>query len=1000
MKTFLSALMLGAWLLSFTTLGLAGQEGLVGHWRFDAAAPSVADDSGQGQTAKVSGGKLVIDAGKAVLALDGRQSIVVPSCPELSLQPGFSIEIKVKLSRTANGQVLLFKNGQYSLRIDPPSEGGTISFFSYVDGAWEPRTSACPPTLGKWYHLVATWDGRQSLLWVNGVPFRTTRRGKPPARSDSPLVIGSTALHGGGLVGAIEYVKVYRRALLPSEILREASGRAEAAATPSATTSFDFCKGTAVGDWTAQEGATVSIDGQGLVVGAATPFSLVMNNRLNASIDRRDFVSLRMAVGKANQARLIFATTRGAGQVPFRTVPDGKPHTYVLEPWMETGWRGKLLVVGLVPSDVANDVAHVEYLRIGEEVQAEPALRIERVFTESTLPRAQRAERIVARLSNAGGAAHGATATLSALEGLAVRSPATQVIPDLTYRDRPEITWEVEATRPLSRPFRVTVSGAGVAEPVSAVETLDFHANPHLEKAAYVPPPIPAKTKYSLWTHYCPLWKQHTHLGWAKIEPWPEREPVLGWYNEGTPEVADWHIKYMLEHGISGVVYCWYRTNINGPVAHDLGHAIHDGLLRARYLPMIRFALMWENGCGQGVGSADDLLRNVLPYWIDHYFSQPSYLRIDGKPVLYVWVPSNLSGQLGGSDNARKTFTLMRNECQRRGLGGLVLVGCVGSQDKAALETLANEGWDASSAYGNSWQTPAKLTTVDGSPCAPFEGFAAQQAALWAFKRQLHLLPDITAVMMGWDVRPWTGNSFFWSNNTPEKFRDLCRQAKAAIDSSPSSGPEKRSAIFCCWNEFGEGHYIEPTRGYGFSYLDAIRDVFCEPSPEHLDIAPADVGLASPDSWYRATRQAVGRQGCQPADRARWSGNELAAWSGLMGLDNVELRDGILRGRSINRDPAFSSPPLRLRAYRYASVVAEMRVSRSGHAQLYWLTPERPWAADSASAQVATKADGQWHRYVFPVGSNEAWEGCIASLRLDPTTAEGVTVEIRSIELQ
>ena len=41
---------------------------------------------------------------------------------------------------------------------------------------------------------------------------------------------------------------------------------------------------------------------------------------------------------------------------------------------------------------------------------------------------------------------------------------------------------------------------------------------------------------------------------------------MLGWYNEGTPEVADWHIKYMLEHGISGVVYCWYRSNLNEPV--------------------------------------------------------------------------------------------------------------------------------------------------------------------------------------------------------------------------------------------------------------------------------------------------------------------------------------------------------------------------------------------------------------------------------------------------
>ena len=58
---------------------------------------------------------------------------------------------------------------------------------------------------------------------------------------------------------------------------------------------------------------------------------------------------------------------------------------------------------------------------------------------------------------------------------------------------------------------------------------------------------------------------------------------------------------------------------------------------------MIKFAIMWENGCGQGVGSAEDLMDNVLPFWIENYFSNPSYLRIDGKPLLYIWVPSNVT---------------------------------------------------------------------------------------------------------------------------------------------------------------------------------------------------------------------------------------------------------------------------------------------------------------------------------------------------------------------
>ena len=419
-----------------------------------------------------------------------------------------------------------------------------------------------------------------------------------------------------------------------------------------------------------------------------------------------------------------------------------------------------------------------------------------------------------------------------------------------------------------------------------------------------------------------------THTGWKLIEPWPERKPVLGWYNERRAEVADWHIKHLLEHGISGIVYCWYRSNINGPVQQSIGHAIHDGLLKARYLPLMKFGIMWENGCGQGVGSAEDMMQNLLPFWIDNYFSNPSYVRIDGKPVLYVWVPSNVTKHLGGSEKVRETFGRMRAECRRRGLGGLYIVGCVGQSDQAALETMAKEGWDATSAYGNSWRPPAHVTTLGDFCSAPVDGFIDQQEGIWKFKRQLHLLPDITAAMMGWDSRPWNETPFFWSDNTPQKFRELCRRAKALMDASPGSGPEKRTAIFCCWNEFGEGHYIEPTRGYGFSYLDVIREVFCEGPREHVDVAPEDVGLAAVDSWYCRARESARAHERATLRQTAWSGEEIAAWSAAMGMGQVAAREGVLRATSINGDPAFFSPPLKLRAGRTGKVIVEMRLNR------------------------------------------------------------------------
>jgi hypothetical protein len=51
-----------------------------------------------------------------------------------------------------------------------------------------------------------------------------------------------------------------------------------------------------------------------------------------------------------------------------------------------------------------------------------------------------------------------------------------------------------------------------------------------------------------------------------------------------------------------------------------------------------------------------------------------------------------------------------------------------------------------------------------------------------------------------------------------------------------------KTIILDNWNEYGEGHFIMPTRGYGFSDLDAVRNVFGDKSTIHKDLRPEDVG--------------------------------------------------------------------------------------------------------------------------------------------------------------
>lgn len=973
----------------------ASDEGLVGHWRFDKAGPTVADLTGK-HPATLTGGQIVTENGQSVLRLDGKTRIEVPSAPELSIRRGYSIEARVRPTDDSDGRAIVTKEGEFIFRMDWPVETNRLSFFINDGEGWEPRVSAFRLPLNVWYHLVAIFDGTQLRLWVNGLPHQNSRVGEPQP-GDKPLLIGSDCGFAKGFVGDIEYVKVYNRVLTSPEVIAGTYGAGGKPVSPaSAISDFDFRRG--LQGWYGKEGATVTASPTGLAAVSAAPTSLMMHDNLAVDLATRDYLALPMSVDKGSRAALVYITSKGAGRMPFSTLADGRLHTYLLEPWQFPGWGGKLIGLGLAPSDVAGTRADIQYIRVSEQPQAEGEIELQSLTTEAVLPRINRTERLVLRLTNNGGPAKNLKVTLQAPPGVKLISPAAQIVPSLNWQQQHEVAWDLRASAPAATTFKVSASGADITS-VDFSASATFSPELKLPKASYVPRPVPAKMgDYQIWTHYCPLWKHGTHYGWKNIEPYPERKPVLGWFNEGTPEVADWHIKWWLEHGITGVIYCWYRSDLTTPIKQNLGHAIHDGLLKARYLDMIKFGIMWENGCGAGAKDPADVLDNLMPFWLDNYFTNPSYLKVDGKPILYIWVPGNVTKHLGGSDKVRETFDKMRAMCRARGLKGLYIVGCMGGANKEALQQMAAEGWDASSAYGSSWSPPADTKSVGDFHCAPFEGFVDQQEAIWKAKREINALPDITAAMMGWDSRPWSETAFYWSDNTPQKFRDLCLRAKAAMDAKTETGLGKNTAIFCCWNEFGEGHYIEPTRGYGFSYIDTIRDVFSQSPGKHTDYAPEDIGLGPYDSWYREAKANAPAAG--PSTQSAWSGNDLHSWNGMMGLKDLAVKDGVWTATSANADPALSSPGLRLRASKFTKVVVEMRVSKPSGAQLFWSTASLPKTEERSSAHVQTQADGQFHPYVFEVGQSEYWDGCVTGMRLDPTAVEGVTIEIRKIELQ
>ena len=117
----------------------------------------------------------------------------------------------------------------------------------------------------------------------------------------------------------------------------------------------------------------------------------------------------------------------------------------------------------------------------------------------------------------------------------------------------------------------------------------------------------------------CSLWRNGTHYGWSCITPYDDRKPVIGYFDEGVPETADWEIKFMVEHGIDVQAFCWYGDNSAGPLKTPYwGAQLHDAFMYAEYSDYMYYCLQWETSATDEFGSGQ--FRNyVIPYWIENY---------------------------------------------------------------------------------------------------------------------------------------------------------------------------------------------------------------------------------------------------------------------------------------------------------------------------------------------------------------------------------------------
>lgn len=331
---------------------------------------------------------------------------------------------------------------------------------------------------------------------------------------------------------------------------------------------------------------------------------------------------------------------------------------------------------------------------------------------------------------------------------------------------------------------------------------------------------------YQIGVFYFPGWKDKqigapSPFPWEPIKAFAEREPALGWYDEGADDVMRQQLDWMQSYGIDFVVFDWYFVEGRKVV---LEHAL-AAYMRAPNRSRTKFSILWANHSGMPKNVAD--WQAMVSYWVKYYFPRQEFMRIDGRPVVFVFSADMLKKQAESFGTTTKYLLDNAQTLAREGgFPGIAFVAGTGAY-LSMIESYAKDaGYSAFSTYNYHNGPIPPLNTPSHSYKELDQGYRSH----WLRFAERGSLPVIVPMTSGWDKRPWGGSKDAAHDNslsTPEEFHIHLEAAKHFMDTNPIL--TNRMGVICCWNEFGEGSYIEPTKKDGFSYLEKVKNVFGTP---------------------------------------------------------------------------------------------------------------------------------------------------------------------------
>ena len=347
--------------------------------------------------------------------------------------------------------------------------------------------------------------------------------------------------------------------------------------------------------------------------------------------------------------------------------------------------------------------------------------------------------------------------------------------------------------------------------------------------------------------HHCPVRAAGHPRGWSEWDlvydcrprfdghEQPNR-PLWGRYDEADPHQFAAKIAAARSYGIGALIFAFYWSRGK----QLMNRALNSGFLACPTAVELPFAVMWANRLPRKVlpvksataamisphrlvyTDYDDFL-DFVQFLMEHYFGRPNYLRIDGGLYLSIFDTSFFLRQMG-LEEARAAIAEARRRITAAGLGDLHL---------AAIDPIPEFRGHLHDLGFNSVTHYVFLPDWKGPFLQDFGEMSRWRSTQWADYPSSTGLPYVPAVSPGWDANPRAVEfgtekpcRYPWSpviiNRSPQAFQEFLQKA---VEFAATQSFSRPLTFVSSWNEWSEGHSLEPDERYGYAWLEAVRKV-------------------------------------------------------------------------------------------------------------------------------------------------------------------------------